>query len=393
MEKNKLKKIVSLIIPTLVMLFNVFILLNPREIILCAKEGIDLWINTVFPSLFPFIIGANILTGLGFVNFMGTLLEPVMQPLFGVPGHGSFALMAGLTSGYPVGAKVTGDLRAKNQITKHEAQRLLSFTNNSGPLFILGAVGVGLFKSITAGYFIMTIHYGAAIINGLLFKSYKKSPPSGRREKNLFRKSYQSMLRYRQKEDKTIGQLLSDSVKNAMETILQIGGFIILFCVLVKILELTNFISVTRALLSPVLGTTDSELYEGIFTGIIEMTNGAKKISSLGLSAQNVIACSALISFGGFSIHAQSINFLQKTDISFLIYILSKTSHTAITVVLGFLLFPFFDFSPDETVTVFLNMGIFDKLLLSSLGFFLGFLAVFVLSSFVAILIKKFSRQ
>ena len=63
-----------------------------------------------------------------------------MRPLFGVPGEGAFALIMGTISGYPMGAKIVADLKEKESVNKVEAERLLAFTNNSGPLFVIGAV-------------------------------------------------------------------------------------------------------------------------------------------------------------------------------------------------------------------------------------------------------------
>lgn len=369
----KIKKLLNFIIPIFIMLFNIFILLNPGEIIQSAKEGIDLWFFTVFPSLFPFIIGTNILTGLGFVNFLGVFLEPIMYPLFGVPGQGGFALITGLTSGYPMGAKITGDLRQHGEITKEEAQRLLSFTNNSGPLFVIGAVGIGLYQNPRIGYFILLIHYLAAIINGLVFKNYKYKTYKEKPGKQLFKKSYYSAKAYRYKGNKKFSQVLADSVRNGMESIIQVGGFIIIFCVLAKIMELSNITAMVKYILSPISSKLEPGIFEGVFIGLIEMTNGAKLLSSANHTAANIIACAGIISFGGFSIHAQSINFLYKTDVNLFIYILSKAFHGLITVILGLIIYPFFSFEQNTAViSVFNSSGVIERLAMSSAGFLLA---------------------
>lgn len=63
-----------------------------------------------------------------------------MKPLFNVPGEGSFPLLMGIISGYPIGAKIVTNFRKNGICTKEEAERLITFTNNSGPLFIIGTV-------------------------------------------------------------------------------------------------------------------------------------------------------------------------------------------------------------------------------------------------------------
>lgn len=60
-----------------------------------------------------------------------------MRPLFNVPGEGSYALLMGIVSGYPIGAKIIVNLKEKGICNKIEAERLLAFTNNSSPLFII----------------------------------------------------------------------------------------------------------------------------------------------------------------------------------------------------------------------------------------------------------------
>ncbi len=398
MKINIKKKLVGIIIPILVALFNILIILFPTDIIDAARQGISLWFNNVFPSLLPFIIGTNILTGLGFVSFMGSLLEPIMYPLFGVPGCGGFALITGMTSGYPMGAKTVTLLREKNQLNKIEAQRLIAFSNNSGPLFILGAVGVGMFKNESIGYFLMICHYFSAIITGILFKYYKYNKITKTfKYKRLLHNAYQNMKLARQKDGRSFGSILGDSVKNAMETIVVVGGFIILFCVIVKIFEITDVVYITEKIFSPLLTFLgiSKEIFEGFFIGIIEITNGLKILSVSSFSKVQVVIAVGVISFGGFSIHAQTLSFINKTDINTPIYILSKTLHSGISMVIAQILFPFFNFNLSEAIhTININdTKIFDKLAYSTAFFALSIVIIifitFVYNTISIIKIKK----
>ncbi len=101
--------------------------LYPEEAFSAAVKGLDVWWNIVFPALLPFFIGSEILMGLGVVHFMGVLLEPLMRPLFRIPGAGSFAVAMGLASGFPIGAILTTKMRLKNLVTRYEGERLMSF--------------------------------------------------------------------------------------------------------------------------------------------------------------------------------------------------------------------------------------------------------------------------
>jgi nucleoside recognition membrane protein YjiH len=87
--------------------FTISLILFSESGFSAAVSGLDTWWKIVFPALLPFFIIAEMLMGLGVVNFLGVLLEPLMRPLFKVPGVGAFALSMGLASGYPIGAKIT----------------------------------------------------------------------------------------------------------------------------------------------------------------------------------------------------------------------------------------------------------------------------------------------
>ena len=94
----------------------------------------------------------------------------------------------GLISGYPVGAKVAANLRDKDICSKEECERLLSFTNNSGPLFIIGTVGITMFGSTEIGILLFITHLLASLTVGILFRFWKKGKSS--RGKNNNRKHF-----------------------------------------------------------------------------------------------------------------------------------------------------------------------------------------------------------
>jgi nucleoside recognition membrane protein YjiH len=75
-------------------------------------------------------------------------------------------------SGYPVGAKLTADFYEKGLITKGQACRITTFTSTSGPLFIVGTVGIGMFHSAKLGIIILLSHFIGAILNGLIYRKY-----------------------------------------------------------------------------------------------------------------------------------------------------------------------------------------------------------------------------
>ena len=310
----------NILLTVSVLALMMFIMLFPIEALEAAGGSVQLWFNRVLPSLLPFMIGINILSAIGFTELTGKWLTHFMK-IFGVPGEGGFALAAGMGSGYPMGAKVTAELREKGLLTRIEAQRLISFTNNSGPLFILGTVGIGMFNSKHIGYFLMLTHYIAALITGLIFRYYKKS--MGAHTDN---DQFVSFIKVHSVErDEPLGKVLSQSVMNAMDSMVLIGGFIVFFGVICNCLMLIPFFGNHTA----------------IATGILEMTNGLYLTQNSGLPLKiQVLTATALISFGGLSIHAQTISMIGKTDINSSVYLLSKILHAIIAVGIGLLLYP-----------------------------------------------------
>jgi len=294
-----------LIITILILTFNIFLLIFPRIVLAAARDGLLLWFNNVLPSLLPFMIATNMLILLGFVNYAGKVLAPVMRFLFKLPGAAGFGLVTGLTSGYPMGAKTVADLKRSGQISTREAQHLLAFCNNAGPLFILGVVGVGLFESSHVGYILWISHVLAAIVLGVILRS-KDQQPEKYSENTV--------------EPAPIGKVLGESVKNAMEAMALIGGLIIFFSVAVALVEY--------------LVLPDNPLFSGVFAGIVEVTGGVRRLAVPQASSATLGAAAFVIGFGGFSVHAQSFHFTSGTEIKIMPYLMGKFMHGVIAAVL-----------------------------------------------------------
>lgn len=221
----------------IVILFVIFLCVYSNQNIEAVKEGLSLWVNNVIPSLFPFFIATEILCKTNFINILGKILQKPVSKLFNVPGEGVFPLIMGTISGYPSGAKIVSNLKKDKILSEEEAERLISFTNNSGPLFILGTVGVSLIKNKTLGYILLISHIISCLIVGIIFRNWKKTTEISRKtvvekeEKNISIKDF--------------GEILGDSIRNSIATILNIGGFIVFFSVVISILNSSGFFNFT----------------------------------------------------------------------------------------------------------------------------------------------------
>ncbi|MCY0881187.1 MAG: hypothetical protein OWS74_04255 [Firmicutes bacterium] len=97
-------------------------------------DAMKLFFDVVFPSLLPFFILSDVLLATGMVHYLGVYFEPLMRPLFNVPGVGSFVFSMGLAAGYPMDAVLTAKFRQQGLCTKVEGERLLAFSNSAEPL-------------------------------------------------------------------------------------------------------------------------------------------------------------------------------------------------------------------------------------------------------------------
>ena len=133
-----------------------------------VMDGLSMCVRVIIPSLFPFFAATNLINELGISKLAGNALSPLSSKLFGVSGQGAAAFIIGVTGGYPLGASYIAGLRRQQLIGADEASRLLIFCNNSGPAFIIGAAGIGIFKSTAVGFF-CTPYTSSPLLSGALY--------------------------------------------------------------------------------------------------------------------------------------------------------------------------------------------------------------------------------
>ncbi|HYF83152.1 MAG TPA: sporulation integral membrane protein YlbJ [Clostridia bacterium] len=364
MNRNNISTFVYSIIFCLIV---VCIIAYPSEAFSAASDGLKLWFNVVCPALLPFFICVEILIGLGIVSFFGSAFKPLMRPVFKVPGEGSFGFFMSMSSGYPVGAKITAKLRQEMLCTPIEGQRLLSLCSTSGPLFIIGAVAAGIMNNPALGFFLAVSHYLSAVTIGFLMRYYGKDKANNRNDR--ISNPIADMLNYRQKDGRTIGVLMGDAVKNGVNLILMIGGFIIFFSVITSMLKISGFLSFFSIMLSKAIpfDTVTPDIISSFLIGFMEVTNGAKACSALQVPLiYKTIMVSFMIGFGGLSVNAQVMSIVAETDLKFGIYFIFKIVQGIIAALYSFILFAWFSnlqvFNLYETA----NAGMWDTVTNSS---------------------------
>ena len=150
----------------------------PQEVISAGKDGLALCGNVILPPCSPSFVVSSLIVGLGLAEYPGRLVEKVMVPLFGSTAGAPPPLVLGLIGGYPVGGQDGGGALQKRPVLPVEAERLLGFCNNSGPAFLLGVVGTGIFGSPKIGLLLLVIHMVSALLVGLVFRFYPSQQAS-----------------------------------------------------------------------------------------------------------------------------------------------------------------------------------------------------------------------
>ena len=193
-----------------------------------AQNSLKLWANNVIPSLLPFFICIDLLKATPFVDLIGTLLTPIMRPLFNVPGEGAFALSMGWLSGYPTGAKITSELYQDGKCNKAEASRLLAFTNTSGPLFIIGTCGIAMFNNNKIGLLLLISHILGSITVGLILRNRFSSSNSS----DIISRKSGKINTSEELNLKNLGKFVGISIQNSFSTLILIGGYIVSFAII-----------------------------------------------------------------------------------------------------------------------------------------------------------------
>lgn len=272
------------------------LLARSAEAAQAVRDGLALCAGSVIPALFPFLAVSGLLTALDAGE------SPALGPLarlLGCSRAGARAFLLGLTGSYPVGARTVAQLYRRGGISRREAKRLLLFSNNCGPAFILGVAGLGCFGSLRAGVLLWGVHILAALVIALAPPRRAAEPPE--RPGPVPPRP-------------ALVPALIAAVRDAAGTMVYICGFVVFFLVLLRVLGRVTGLS------HPVL------------SGAVELTQG---ILALPHTRRGFVWAAGLLGWGGLSVHGQSAAVLSGTDLPMGPYLAAKAAHAAVSVLLA----------------------------------------------------------
>lgn len=293
MKKNP----VTVLSVTAAFTLTVIILLYPSYCLVFACQGLHLWFDKMIPALFPFMVLSGIMIRMNLTEYFARFLSPVLKPLLHINDNCIYAVFVGFLCGFPMGAHVSASLYEHKRITKKEAEFLLTFCNNIGPVYFISFAlpTIGFTRKLAA----LIGMYGIPFLYGLFMRYfyYSKEIPFTLAIANSSNSSV------REVSTGSFLAALDESVISALNNITKLGGYMIVFNLLNVIPYLLFSDSTAKALV-------------GCF---LEITGGLTMLKD-----KSPFLALCLLAFGGLSCVAQTYSMIRNTDLPLKNYIFHK---------------------------------------------------------------------
>lgn len=250
------------------------LILDAKNALVGAMDGIELCISTVIPSLFPFFVISGLLTS-SLTGRSMKLLRPLGR-LLGIPCGCESLLMIGLLGGYPVGAQSISQAHQSGQLKKKDARRMLGFCSNAGPAFLFGMCG-----SIFSSALIPWVLWGVLIFSSVVVGCILPGKSSA---------SFTPASKYI-----TISEAMASSVR----TMGQVCGWVVLFRVVITFFQRWFFWMLPQPL-------------QVALKGFLELSNGCIALYKIPSEGLRFILCGSFLAFGGVCVGMQTVSVTQK---------------------------------------------------------------------------------
>ena len=297
------KKLNSLLISLITLFFLIEFLTNTELLISTFFQSIELWFYNLLPNNFIFFTLTDILSNYNFPYYLEKIFGNIIHKIYKLPKCTSYVIFMSMTTGFPGNSKLIKEMLDNKVININDATKLLTMTHFSNPLFIIYTIGISFLNNKRIGIIILIVHFITNFIVGFIFR-------------NIFNDNWQKQNNNYRKA-KPFMNMLKDSLNNTINILLNILGIIIFFSLITTVIN--HYLSLNA-------------FSNTLLNGLLEITNGLNLLSKLSLNITKKATISAFfISFGGLSIHMQVINILNKYQVNYFIYLISRIIHAGIT--------------------------------------------------------------
>lgn len=301
----------ALTIPILILFFSM--LSFPQTVFTGASYGLVLWFRHVLPTLLPYMILINVLICTPALHWICRITSTFLCPLLGTSYYGTFAVLTGFLCGYPMGAKTASDLLDTQKISRSETSYLLSFCNNTSPAFILSYVVAQNMKERNLCIPFFLILTFTPLMLSFIFRLFYRLPESSCSFPQVTPGSFSNP------SESISDSFLDRCILNAFESVTKVGGYMMMFSVLIQ-------------LLASVLPNT---IFSLLLYSSLEISTGIRLLFSSALyTTEKIILCAFLTSFGGWCCIAQTYSMISSSQLPILPYITAKLVTALVTSLL-----------------------------------------------------------
>lgn len=273
---------------------ELLILINSSLIIKSVKDSSFMFIIKIFPSLFPTMVIGNLLIKNNIELIIPKFIKKIFNKLFNFNDIETSIFIISIFTGTPSNAIYINEYLEKNLITKKEAEALLCTTHFINPLFVVAGVGIGVFNDVKIGFLLLFL-----IWTSNLFKAFLNRNDFGQMNKRNITLNEKSFI-----------TTISESIKISINALLVIFGIVIMFNLLVALI--TNIFNL-------------NQFTNTIINGLLEMTGGIMKLSSLDIDIYlKIILAYIFLNFGGICIQMQTFSMFNNKKIRYLKYLIFR---------------------------------------------------------------------
>lgn len=311
-----MKKMVKIPMWVIYISATLVLILDSKTAVNSASDGVRLCIQSVIPSLFPFIVLSGMLTGsLPEVKIPGIKF---FNKVLRIPRGCELLLVLGLLCGYPVGAQNVCNAYRDGFLNRTTAKRMIVFCNNAGPAFIFGIVSAQ-FSTPLFGWYLWGILILSSLITAIAL-------PGSTKTEITLKNSHQSA---------------SQSLVNAVKTMGCICGWVVFFRVFLGFTE--------QWLLGKLSGEANVFL-----SGLVELTNGCVQLRNIPNEFKRFAFAAVLLSFGGICVTMQTATAAQTLGMDG--YLPGKILQSCVSYILSLALKPLISPEPIQTSLVILGV-------------------------------------
>ncbi len=298
----------NIIILILFYILIILMFINSNEVMLVTKNNIDLLLNSLIPSLFPYMIIMTLICELGGLDILGFFLQFIFSKLFRIKGKTASLIIAGCISGYPLPAVMLSN----QAYISEEEQQVISIFVFPSLAFLINQI----FPRLSNNYFslrlIFSFFLGAFIL--LILERFNK------KEK--------------------VEYISFSTLKSILKIKYQNISFALLWkkCIINSLLNLCIISS--NIIIFSLLGTfwRQNSAFEVFFQGLLEFSSASIKLTNISSYWQYLMLVFVLL-WGGVSIFMQNSALLANTNFSIKKYIIYRLKLILIVILIDFLVF------------------------------------------------------